>query len=104
MVVGAALIIELATRLCIERMMHQSINMVIFRALTLPLLKLCEVDGVVLAGFGCCCFCVLDTHFYIGYSTQNSYVGSTQFCTENESSQMEVKYRGNPIRVGLPIL
>ena len=38
-------------------------------------------------------------HFYIGYSTQNSYVGSTQFCTENEWSQMEVKYRGNPIRV-----
>lgn len=70
-------------------------------------IKLCEVEW--------CCFgwlalgvvvlvVVLDTHFYIGYSTQNSYVGSTQFCTENESSQMEVKYRGNPIRVGLPIM
>ena len=47
--------------------------------------KIVRLCGVVLAGFGCCCFgVVLDTHFYIGYSTKNSYVGSTQFCTENE--------------------
>ena len=65
MVVGAALIIELATRLCIERMRHQSI-MVIFRALTLPskivrgCLVVCLVLFVCVSVFVWLCF-VLDT-------------------------------------------